>query len=139
MLVIAEFSTIVSVTTLTATCEDLADSRLQDQCQTTGGEQHSYALLLLAVLVALMTWGTVAGASRPAAFALVAMGIVVIVIAVALDLPDTNDEGLVGINFEEANANPGAGLWIELVAGALALLAGVLGLLGNRRSRRAAT
>jgi hypothetical protein len=128
LLVITEFSTIFSVTTLTASCDDLAGPELRDACVTTGGEQHSYALLLLGALTGVMTWGAAVGRSRPAGVALVVVGVVAVVIALALDLPDAGQTGEVGLNFTDAEASPGPGMYLELVAGVLALSAGVLAL-----------
>jgi hypothetical protein len=138
LLVVAEFSPVFSITTLTASCEDLASPGLRDACVTTGGEQHSWALLLLGALTAVMTWGTAVGRSRPAAVALCIVGLVVVLIAVALDLPDADQTGEIGISFTNAEASPGSGMYLELVGGALALCAGALGLSGPRGAGRAA-
>ena len=61
-----------------------------------------------------MTWGAARGASRPAALALVAIGVVVLVFSLIRDVPKANDTGLVGLQYEEAEAKPGSGLYMEL-------------------------
>src|SRR4051794_18880138 len=71
LLVIAsEFATLRSVKVLTASCGDLADPSLRGSCVTHGGEEHSYALVLLGVAALVMAWGATLGRSRPAAAAL---------------------------------------------------------------------
>jgi hypothetical protein len=124
LMIATEFTDIFSVQVLTATCEDLADPNLADRCVSTGGEQHAYAFLVLGLFALVMAWGAGIGHSRPAALALVAAGVGVLLIAILLDLPDTNKTGALGVNFSEAEAHKGTGFWLELVAGALALLAG---------------
>src|SRR3954454_11415614 len=74
LMVVSEFATLRSVKVLTASCSDLADPSLRGSCVTHGGEEHSYALVLLGIVAAVMTWGAVFGRSRPAAFALMAIG-----------------------------------------------------------------
>ena len=127
LMVATEFATIRSVQVLTASCADLADPDLRSSCVTTGGEEHSYALLLLGLVAAAMSWGAFAGGSRPAAVALAAVGLAVLAIALATDLPDAGATGVLGERFEEAKAEAGAGLWMEIAGGALALVAGVVG------------
>lgn len=127
LMVATEFTTLRSVQVLTASCSDLADPELRSSCVTKGGEEHSYALVLLGVVAAAMTWGAFAGGSRPAAFALAAIGLAVLAIALATDLPDAGSTGVLGERFEEANAKAGPGLFMEIVGGALAFVAGVVG------------
>jgi hypothetical protein len=126
LMVVTEFSDILSVKVLTATCEDLADPRLADRCVATGGEQHSYAFVVLGLFTLLMAWGAAMGNSRPAGLALVAAGVAVLLIALLGDLPDTDETGALGVNFSQAEANPGTGFWLELIAGPLAIVAGLL-------------
>ena len=84
------------------------------------------ALLLLGLLTFVMGSGAAFGRSRPAAVALIAIGMVVIGVAFALDLPASDDTGVIGQDYAEAHASAGIGLWFEVVGGALAVLAGVL-------------
>ena len=140
LMVAAEFSTLRSVTVLTAPCADLADPELRDGCAPKGHEQHAFALVLLGIATAAMTFGAMVGRSRPAAFALIVIGVVVLFIALALDLPDATKTGVIGERFDQARAEAGPGLWMEIAGGALALAAGVAAAAGGlgpaRRERR---
>jgi hypothetical protein len=126
LLVLTEVTTLFSIDVATATCSDLADPDLADRCDTTGGEQHSFALVPIAVLVAVMAVGAGLGGSRPAGLALIGAGVLVLVITLAFDLPDTTSTGEVGSSFASAEAVKGPAFWFELVAGVLAVAAGVL-------------
>ena len=126
LLVLTEVTTLFSIDVATATCSDLADPDLADRCDTTGGEQHSFALVPIAVLVAVMAVGAGLGGSRPAGIALIGAGVLVLVITLAFDLPDTTRTGEVGSSFASAEAVKGPAFWLELVAGVLAVAAGVL-------------
>jgi hypothetical protein len=53
--------------------------------------------------------------------------------ALIVDLPVTDETGAIGLSFEGATAKAGPGLTMELVAGALALGAGVTALLARSR------
>jgi len=129
LMIVTEFSDIYSVKVLTATCEDLADPSLADRCVATGGEQHAYAFVVLGLFALLMAWGAAIGHSRPAALALAAAGVAVLLIALIGDLPDTTKTGALGVNFSEAKAYKDTGFWLELIAGPLAVIAGGLGLI----------
>jgi len=136
LVLITELSTIVSVDVLTSgTCQEIADPAARDACQTSGLEQHGGAFFLLGGLALLMTAGAGRGASRPAAAALVAIGAVVLAFAFARDLPKIDDTGLVGIQYEEAEAGPGSGLYFEFAGGAILVLAGGLRLARGRPPR----
>lgn len=131
-LIVGEVSTLFSIDVETASCTDLADPDLADACDKTGGEQHSYAFIPLALLVAVMAVGAGLGGSRPAGFALLGAGVVVLAIALIADLPDTTKTGEIGSNFAEAKAVKGSGFWLELAGGALATVAGALRLADRR-------
>lgn len=133
MAIIAEFSTISYVTVVTATCEDLADPRLADRCQLDGSERHSWAFALLGLFACLMAWGATVGRSRPAAAALVAVGVVLLGLGFARDLPESSKTGLIGEAYE-ATAHKGAGLWLELASGVLLVAVGIAALLLLLRS-----
>ena len=70
--------------------------------------------------------GAAFGRSRPAAMALVGIGVVVLGIALLLDLPASDETGLIGRRYAAAEAAAGSGLWFEMVAAALAIVAGLL-------------
>jgi hypothetical protein len=135
LLVVTEFSTIASVDVAGGSCELINDTdpELADRCTLTGFDRNGGAFLLLAVLVAAMAWGAGVGGSRPAAIALVVVGVLVLGWALLVDLPVTNETGAIGLNFEGATATAGPGLTIELIAGALALGAGLVALLAPSR------
>src|SRR4051812_35401612 len=109
-MVLSEFVTLRSVKVLTASCGDLADQSLRGSCVTHGGEEHSYALLLMGIVTLLMSWGAALGRSRPAAIALIVIGAAVLVIAFATDVPDIHKTGVLGERFESAHAQAGPGL-----------------------------
>ena len=52
--------------------------------------------------------------SRPAAIALVAIGAVVLAFSLIRDVPKANETGLVGLQYEEAEAKAGSGLYLEI-------------------------
>ena len=127
-MIATEFSTVASVdVTGGPPCEDVANATAAEDCVKSGGEQHSYALILLALLAVAMAFGAALGASRPAALALAAVGAIVLAIALLGDLPDTRQTGLIGQAYE-ARGQAGIGLTIEIVAGALAVVAGLAAL-----------
>jgi hypothetical protein len=133
LLVIAEFSTVASVDVASGSCEVINDANpeLADRCELTGLERNGGAFLLLAALALFMAWGAGVGGSRPAAVALVVVGVLVLGWALLVDLPVTDETGAIGRNFEGASAAAGTGLVLELVAGALALGAGTARLLSG--------
>jgi hypothetical protein len=128
----AEFATLRSVKVLTASCSDLADPSLRSSCVTHGGEEHSYALVLIGIAALVMVWGAVFGRSRPAGAALALLGAAVVLIALLTDLPDIHKTGVLGDRFESAHATAGPALWMEIAGGALVLAAGVICLAAPR-------
>jgi hypothetical protein len=128
LMLVTLISTVISVDLRNTSCEVIYDSspRLADDCSQTGLERSSIALLLLGVLTFVMGSGAAFGRSRPAAFALVGIGAVVLLIALAFDLPASDDTGLIGRDYDQASASAGIGLWLEVAAGALAVAAGAL-------------
>jgi hypothetical protein len=132
LLVVTEFATVASVDVASGSCEVIRDTNpdLADRCKLSGFERNGGAFVLLAALAAVMAWGAGVGGSRPAAMALVAVGVFVLAWSLLVDLPVTDDTGALGRNFEGATAAAGAGLTIEIVGGALALLAGAIGAIG---------
>jgi hypothetical protein len=130
LLIVTEFTTIASVDVASGSCEVINDSdpSLADRCSLSGFERHGGAFVLLGLMTAAMAWGAGVGRSRPAAVALLAIGALVIVLSLALDLPQTHKTGAIGRNFEGATAKAGLGFYLELVAGVLAAAAGVVGL-----------
>jgi hypothetical protein len=127
-MLLAEVTTVISVDLKNTSCEVIYDSNpsLADNCSQVGFERHSVALLLLGLLTFVMGSGAAFGRSRPAAMALIAIGIVVLGLGLIVDLPASDDTGLIGRDYAEAEASPGIGLWFELIGGAFAVLAGAM-------------
>lgn len=131
LMLLTEITTVISVDVASGSCQVIYDSSpdLADGCEQKGFERHSVALLLLGLLTLAMGSGAGFGRSRPAALALVAIGVVVLGIALLGDLPASDDTGLIGRRYAAAEAQAGSGLWLELVAGVLAVIAGLARLL----------
>jgi hypothetical protein len=122
LLLAAEFSTVYEVT---------VGSLEVVQRSATGGENHGYALLVLGAFALLVTGLGLrggAGGSRAAGMALVALGVVALVVSFAVDLPDTRGSGRLpeALAYEDARARAGAGLSLEIAGGVLLLVAGGL-------------
>ena len=98
---------------------------------TKGGSHHGYAIGLIGLVSLPMSYGAVIGGSRPASAALAVLGALALLIAAIFDVPSLNDTGLIGRTYDLAEANPGAGFWLEIVC-AVVLLAGGLLLLRSR-------
>jgi amino acid transporter len=128
LMLLTEVTTVISVDLKNTSCEVIYDSNpsLADNCSQTGFERSSLALLLLGVLTFVMGWGAAFGGSRPAALALIAIGVVVLGITLLGDLPASDDTGLIGRDYAEATASADTGLWLELIGGILAVLAGLI-------------
>jgi hypothetical protein len=128
LMLLTEVTTVISVDLRNTSCEVIYDSnpRLADNCSQTGFERSSVALLLFGLLTFAMGWGAAVGHSRPAALALIGIGVVVLGFAFLSDLPASDDTGLIGRDYDQASASAGIGLWLEVAGGALAVLAGLL-------------
>jgi hypothetical protein len=128
LLVATEFSTVASVDVANTSCEVIQDSDpdLAERCSLSGFERNGGSFLLVAGLIAVMGWGAGIGGSRPAAAALVALGVFVLAWALAVDLPVTDDTGALGNNFEGARGQAGIGLTLEIAAGLAAIAAGAI-------------
>ena len=127
LMIVSELTSIASVDVASGSCEVIndADPSLADRCSLSGLERHGGALILIGLLALLMAWGAGVGRSRPAGIALFVAGALVLGIALLADLPVTNDTGAIGQNFEGAKAMAGVAFYLELLAGALAVLAGL--------------
>ncbi len=127
-MLLTEVTTVVSVELEPTRCEVIYDSspELADDCSQKGFERHSVALLLLGLLTFVIGSGAAFGRSRPAALALIAIGVVVLGLTLLRDLPASDDAGLIGRDYAQASAQAGTGLWLELIAGVLAVVAGAL-------------
>jgi hypothetical protein len=130
LLVMAELSTIASIDVAGDSCEVINDSSpdLAERCELSGWERHGGALLLLALLAGGAALAAARGAGPAAGALLIAAGAIVLGIALIGDLPETNETGAIGLNFEGATASAGLGFYLELTGGVLCILAGVLAL-----------
>jgi hypothetical protein len=128
LMLLTEVMTVIRVDLRNTSCEVIYDSNpsLADNCSQTGIERSSVALLLFGLLTFVMGSGAAFGRSRPAALALIAIGAIVLGFTLLGDLPASDDTGLIGRDYAEASASPGVGLWFELAAGILAVVAGLL-------------
>jgi hypothetical protein len=126
LLVAAELSTLYDVRVVTAVPEGGSFS--------TGGH-HGYALAVIAVAIVIMAVGAVMGGSRPAAVALLLLSLAALAIAVFVDLPDVHQTGLIGRTYDAAEAEPRAGLYLEIAGGCVALVGAAL-ILVTRPARR---
>jgi hypothetical protein len=127
-MLLAEFTTVISIDVAAGSCDSIYDTNpdLADDCSQQGIERSSVALSLLALVTFVMGVGAGLGRSRPAALALIAIGVVVLGITLLVDLPASDDTGLIGRRYAAAEAAPGPGLWFELAAGVSAVCAGAL-------------
>lgn len=135
LLIVSDFLTLYHVKVVTASCSDLASPNLRDACSTSGGGHHGYALAILGAIALVMAWGAAVGASRPAGVALLIIGAAGLLIALAVDLPDVHETGIVGTQFSSAKAEPAIGFWLEVAAAALVAAAGALRLVAPARPR----
>jgi hypothetical protein len=152
LLALAELSTIASVDVRGSSCEVLNDSspELADRCELSGWERHGGALILLALVAAGAGAAARSGRSRAGAAAagdglhaaagavLVAVGAVVLALTLIGDLPETNETGAIGFDFEGATGSAGLGFYLELIGGVLCLIAGILALGPALRARSGA-
>jgi hypothetical protein len=131
LLIVTEVLTVASVDVASGSCEVINDSNpaLADRCALSGFERHGGAFVLLGILVIFMAIGASAGRSRPAAVALIAIGVLVLGITLGLDLQQTHQAGAIGRDFEGATASAGPGFFTELLGALLAIGAGTVRLL----------
>ncbi len=118
LLLTAEFTTVFQVTV--GSLETVKRSA-------TGGANHGYALLIVAVAAVILTLLALPGA-RPPAVGLLALAATVLLIALAIDLPDTRGSGRLpeSLAYENARARAGVALTLELVGAVLLAAAGGL-------------
>jgi hypothetical protein len=88
----------------------------------TGSDQHSWALAIMGMAAAAAAVLARVTRQRLPALAAAMLGVIVLVIVLAVDLPDVTASG-VTTDLEVGDAEPAAGFWIELV-GAVVLTAG---------------
>jgi hypothetical protein len=87
-----------------------------------GGSNHAYAMVPIALLAAVLGIGVFRTGSRPALLALGLAGVVALLISLLGDLPDAQATGLVGsptTHYINASSTPSAGLYMETLGGVL--------------------
>jgi hypothetical protein len=131
LMLLTEFTTVISIDVAAGSCESIYDTdpELADSCAQKGFERHGAALILLGLLTFAMGSGAAFGRSRPAALALIGIGVIVLGLALLRDLPASDDTGLIGRRYAAAEATAGIGLTFELIAGVLAVVAGAVRLI----------
>ena len=127
LLVAAEFSTLYDVRVVTAVPEGGSFA---------AGPHHGYALAVIAVAIVVMSLGAVLGGSRPAAVAVLVLALGALAIAVVVDLPDVDETGLIGRTYDAAEAEPAAGLYLEIAGGCMALVGAAVVLVVRPAGRR---
>jgi uncharacterized membrane protein len=125
LLFATEFATLSYRTIGIGGCESRVDPGV---CTTSGGDAHSHVLWFLAIAVLAFAFGAAVGVSRPAALALLACGVAVVVIALAIDLPKLDDTRGLDASYTEVKAHTGTAYALELIGAALALAAGLVAL-----------
>ena len=135
LLVVADLSEISYRTIGIGACVDRAGSGV---CTTAGHESHAWALVILSPFVLVMAWGAVIGRSRAAGLALIAIGVAVLLIALAIDLPKLDGKRNLDALYDDVVGHTGSAYRIELVAGVLLILSGGLSLMRERAGARVA-
>jgi hypothetical protein len=128
LLVVAEFSTLYAIQVITVQKES-----------TTGGGNHGYALLVIAVAAAFMAYGGLVRQARPAQIGLLVLAVAALFVVLAIDLPDVDEEGFIGEAFERAEASPKTGFYLESLGAVLLLLSAAATLMLSPRGAGATT
>lgn len=113
LLIVADFSTLYEVSAITAVVKRVS-----------AGSQHTYALVVLGLFAGAMVWGVATGRSRPAMFALAAIGVIVALIVLIGDLHNVSRAGVIGKYYSNAKASPKSGFYLETLGSALLLISG---------------
>jgi hypothetical protein len=97
------------------------------------GAHHGYALLVIGLALIPMAWGAVKGGSKPAAIAALVLSVIALFVALGIDLPDLNETGLIGRTYDQAQARPRVGFFVETLGATLALLGSIGALVFRER------
>ena len=116
LLIVAEFLPLYEIRTITV---------VPDGGRTSTGSHHGYALLIIGLAMLPMAVGAVRGGSRPAAVALLVLSLIALFVALVIDLPDLNETGLIGRTYDQAQARPRVGFFIETLGATLAMLGAI--------------
>ena len=115
LLIVAEFSTTIQITV--GAGRAVVDTAI-------GHERHGYSLLIIGLLVFPMVFGAAVGRSRPAMAAIAVVGLAALLVALIGDAPDIHKTGVFGQNFEDAQADPKSGYYLETLGAVLVLIGG---------------
>ena len=107
---------------------------LGGQTAFTGWDLHGPALALLALVGLVLTAGALRGA-RPAAWGLLALSVVMLVLIAAVDVPQLDDTRDLSASYEGVSAGAASGFYLETLGAVLLLLAAGGLLLVGARSR----
>ena len=118
LMIVAEFTTLYEIKVVTAVPSGGSER---------AGSHHGYALLVIGLFAGVLAYGAARGGSRPAALALLFLGVGALFVCLAIDLPDVDETGLIGERYDQAEARPQAGFYLE-TAGAVLLLVGGAGM-----------
>ena len=103
LLIVAEFLPLYEIRAVTAVPEG---GRARRRAPITATRCCVIGLALIP-----MAWGAVRGGSRPAAIAAASCWrLIALFVALAIDLPDLNETGLIGRTYDQAEARPQRGL-----------------------------
>jgi hypothetical protein len=116
LLLVAEFTTLYEVNTAASPTPIKSVA---------AGSQHTYALIPIALLVAVLAYGAWHDASRPALLAIGVLGVATLLIAVIGDLPDASATGITGsptTRLMNASSSPGLALYMETLGAAILIM-----------------
>ena len=128
LLIASEFAQLYSVHT----------SVSRTAIQTVTGHSHNaFAMVPIALLAAVLTWGGAREGSPPALLAVGVLGVLALVIALAGDLPDAQASGIVlrAGHYDAASSSPSLGLYLETAGAVLLLIASGAGFLLGSQAR----
>jgi hypothetical protein len=122
LLIVSEFAQLYSVHT--------SSSRAALQTVTVHAH-NSFAMVPIAVLAAVLTWGATRDGSPPALLAIGLLGVIALLIALIGDLPDAQSSGIVlrGGQYLAASSSPSLGLYLETLGAVLLMVTSGAGLL----------
>ena len=126
LLIAAEFVTVREVVVVTVVPPDATD---------TGGSLHLYALGVLGLAMLPMAYGAVVRGARPAAVALVVLALAACIIVLFVDRPGLDDAGIFARTYDQAEAQPATGFYLESLGAALALIGAVAAVVLAPRER----
>ncbi len=121
LLLVAEFTTLYNVKTSTG-------GVLVKSVST--GSNHSYAMVPIALLAALLAFAVWRQGSRPALLAIGLLGLLALLISLLGDLPDAHATGLIGsaaTHYAVATSRPSAGFYMETLGGVVLIITCVSG------------